>query len=245
MKNCSIDCHFLTHCMCLTDCVYLQCSGWKSVVRLRDVLCFNPVWYGRIRTLLTVASHCVTPQATTFILKGCQGAYLRVLTVSFVGQACALSPSNTKEQREIKTFICSTERCSAPLLFSFLFFSFFLNATISVETALKFHCRISRLHLFGSQTLAQGHRRWTHLTFCEVDVSISLACAGLTVLWHSLYSVMWLCTVLPVQVGLKCIWWIISFFSFSQTMGPRQKEMQFSLLSLDIGNITSVLVHSA
>lgn len=180
MKNCSIDSHFLTHYMCLTDCVYLQWSGWKSVVRLRDVLCFNPVWYGRTRTLLTFASHCVTPQATTFFLKGCQGAYVRVLTVSFVGQACPLSPFNTKEQREIRTFICSTERHSAPLLFSFLFF--FLNATISVATALKPHCRISHLHLFGSQTLAQGQKRWTHFTFCKVDVSISLASFGLTFL---------------------------------------------------------------
>lgn len=180
-KNCSINCHFLTHCMCLTDCVYLQCSGWKSLARLADVLCFNAVLYGRIRTLLTVASHCVTPQATTFYLKGCQGAYLKVLTVSFVGQACALSPFNTKEQWEIKTFICSTELCSAPLLFSFLFF--FLNVTMSALTAVEPHCRISRVHLFGFQTLAQGQKRWTHhLTFCVVDVSISLACFGLTVL---------------------------------------------------------------
>lgn len=152
MKTRSIDHHFWTHCVCLTDGVYLQCSGWKSVVRLGDGLCLNPVWYGRVRTLFTVASHCVTPQATTFFLKGCRGAYLGVLTVSFVAQACALSPSIQRNRERSRPLFA--EQSSAPLLFSFI-----SNAALSVETALKPLTRVCE----GSQTLAQGQKTQTWL----------------------------------------------------------------------------------
>lgn len=133
MKNCSIDHHLWTHCMCHTDGVHLQCTGWKSVVRLGDGLCFNPVWYGRIRT----PSHCrftlrhATGRDIFFLfLKGCQGAYLGVLTVSFVAQACALSPLIQRNRERSRPLFAA--HSSAPFLFSFL-----SNATASVETALK------------------------------------------------------------------------------------------------------------
>lgn len=216
MKNRSIDHHFWTHCMCLTDRVYLQCSGWKSVVRLGDGLCFKPVWYGRIRTCLTVASHCVTPQAMTFFffLKGCQGAYLGVLTVSFVAQACALSPLIQRNRERSRPLFAA--QSSAPLCFSFL-----SNATISVETTLKPLTRVCE----ESQTLAQGQK--TCLTFCEVDVSISLASAHCPVVFTEQHLLpMHRRPAEPVGVGWSAYGVFFLFlFSLTQTLGLQWKEL--------------------